>query len=44
VNRAGAEALDELAFRRRGLFVSLALILVVVTALGFKIRDLPGER
>jgi predicted CXXCH cytochrome family protein len=43
VNRAGAEALDELAYRRRGLFVSLALILVVVTALGLKIRDLPKE-
>jgi predicted CXXCH cytochrome family protein len=40
VNRAGAEALDELAYRRRGLFVSLGLILVVVTALALKIRGL----
>jgi predicted CXXCH cytochrome family protein len=44
VNRAGAEAIDELRYRRRGLFVSLALILVVVTALGLKIRDLGQER
>ena len=44
VNRAGAEALDELAYRRRGLFVSLALILLVVTALGLKIRNLDRMR
>jgi hypothetical protein len=37
---SSAGALDELAYRRRGLFVSLALILIVVTALGLKIRDL----
>jgi predicted CXXCH cytochrome family protein len=43
VNHAGADALDELAYRRRGLFVSLALILIVVTALGLKIRDLGKE-
>jgi predicted CXXCH cytochrome family protein len=43
VNRAGADALDELAYRRRGLFVSLGLILVVVTALALKIRDLRKE-
>jgi predicted CXXCH cytochrome family protein len=43
VDRAGADALDELAYRRRGLFVSLALILIVVTALGLKVRDLARE-
>jgi predicted CXXCH cytochrome family protein len=43
VNQAGARALDELAYRRRGLFVSFGLILLVVTALAFKIRDL-GKR
>lgn len=40
VDLAGAKALDELAYRRRGLFLSLALILVVVMALVLKIRDL----
>jgi predicted CXXCH cytochrome family protein len=44
VNRAGAGSLDELAYRRRGLFVSLALMLMVVTALGLKIRDLNRTR
>jgi predicted CXXCH cytochrome family protein len=43
VNRSGADALDDLAYRRRGLFVSLGLILVVVTALALKIRDLGKE-
>jgi predicted CXXCH cytochrome family protein len=43
VDRAGADALDELAYRRRGLFVSLALILIVVTALGLKVRGLGRE-
>lgn len=43
VDRAGSKALDELAYRRRGLFVSLGLILLVVTALAFKIRGLHGE-
>jgi predicted CXXCH cytochrome family protein len=43
VNRSGASALDELRYRRRGLFVSLGLILVFVTALALKIRDLGKE-
>lgn len=34
------EALDELAFRRRGLAVSLVLILLVLVGLGLKIRQL----
>jgi hypothetical protein len=37
---AGQEALDELAFRRRGLVVALAVIILVLVALGLKIREL----
>jgi predicted CXXCH cytochrome family protein len=40
VNQAGNRAITELAYRRRGLFVSLGLILLVVIALVLKIRDL----
>ena len=40
VDKAGETAAAELRFRRRGLAVSLAAILLVVVALGFKIRQL----
>jgi predicted CXXCH cytochrome family protein len=40
VTAGGNRALEELAYRRRGLFVSLALILALVGALGLKIRSL----
>jgi predicted CXXCH cytochrome family protein len=43
VDQAGTKALGELAYRRRGLFVSLGVILLVVMALAFKIRDLNKE-
>ena len=43
VDQAGAKALDELAYRRRGLFLSLGLILIVVLALVLKVRDLGKE-
>ena len=39
VDRAGQNALSELAFRRRGLGISLVVILLMVVALAFKIRD-----
>ncbi len=39
VERDGQTALAELKFRRRGLFASLGAILLLVVALGFKIRD-----
>jgi hypothetical protein len=38
----GQEALAELAFRRRGLGVSLVIILALLVALGLKIRSLPS--
>lgn len=38
---AGRAALDELTFRRRGLALSLVIILLVLIALGWKIRTLP---
>ena len=44
VDRAGDRALQELAFRRRGLFLSLGVILLVVVALAFKIRELDARR
>jgi predicted CXXCH cytochrome family protein len=44
VDNAGQAALAELRFRRKGLFGSLAVILVVVVALGIKIRDLDRAR
>lgn len=37
---AGRRALDELSYRRRGLAVSLGLIVLVLIALGLKIRQL----
>jgi predicted CXXCH cytochrome family protein len=40
INQGGNRALAELAYRRRGLFISLGAILLFVVALGFKIRDL----
>ncbi len=40
VDRDGARSLVELGYRRRGLFVSLGLILIVVVALALKIRTL----
>jgi hypothetical protein len=40
VDAAGETATDELRFRRRGLAVSLAAILLLVVALAFKIRQL----
>ena len=44
VEEAGARALADLRFRRRGLFVSLGAILLVVVALALKIRDLDRRR
>jgi hypothetical protein len=38
---AGQSALDELAYRRRGLAVSLVLIVLVLIGLAIKIRQLP---
>jgi hypothetical protein len=38
---AGQRALDELAYRRRGLAVSLVLIVLVLIGLALKIRQLP---
>lgn len=38
------KGLDELAYRRRGLFVSLGLIVLVLIALGLKIRALGSPR
>ncbi len=40
VDEAGQAALAELRFRRTGLAVSLALILLFVVALGLKVRQL----
>lgn len=37
---AGNKALEELRFRRTGLFVSLGIILLLLCALGLKIRDI----
>ena len=39
--RAGQEAMDELAFRRQGLAVSLIFIILVLIGLAMKIRQLP---
>ena len=43
VDKAGESAAAELRFRRRGLAASLAAILLVVIALGFKIRQLDRQ-
>jgi predicted CXXCH cytochrome family protein len=40
VNQGGNRAVAELAYRRRGLFISLAIILLFVVVLGLKIREL----
>jgi predicted CXXCH cytochrome family protein len=40
VERAGNQAIADLRFRRRGLFISLAAILLVVAGLVLKIREL----
>jgi predicted CXXCH cytochrome family protein len=40
VEQAGNQALADLQFRRRGLFISLVAILLVVVGLAFKIREL----
>ena len=40
VDKAGQRGVSELRFRRRGLFVSLGAILVVVVALGLKVRQI----
>jgi hypothetical protein len=41
---AGHEALDHLAFRRRGLAVSLIIILAVLVGLGLKIREISARQ
>jgi hypothetical protein len=38
--QAGQSSMNELRYRRRGLFVSLGLIAIVLVALALKIRDL----
>ena len=40
---AGWEALDELAYRRRGLVISLAIIVLLLIALAFKIRQVSAD-
>ena len=40
VDRAGQQGVAELRYRRRGLFVSLGAILLVVVALGLKVRQI----
>ena len=45
-NRAlfkGQDALDELEFRRRGLAISLILIIGLLVALGLKIRQISNR-
>lgn len=44
VNQGGNRALSELSYRRNGLFVSLAAILLLVVALALKIHDLNKGR
>ncbi len=39
--KRGQEAVDELGYRRRGLFVALGLIALVLVALALKIQSLP---
>ena len=38
--QAGQHSLDELAYRRRGLFVALGVILAALVALALKIRQI----
>ena len=40
VDQAGQSGLAELQYRRRGLAVSLGAILIVVIALGLKVREI----
>jgi predicted CXXCH cytochrome family protein len=40
VDRAGQHGVAELTYRRRGLFISLAAIVVLVVALGLKVRQI----
>ena len=40
----GREALEELAYRRRGLAVALLIILVVLIGLALKIREISARR
>jgi hypothetical protein len=40
---AGIEAMDELAFRRKGLLISLAVIVLVLIGLAFKIRQISAR-
>jgi predicted CXXCH cytochrome family protein len=44
VDTAGQQAVAELRFRRRGLAASLGAILLVVVALGLKVRDLDAQQ
>jgi hypothetical protein len=43
VEQAGDRATAELRYRRRGLALSLGAILLVVVALGLKIRQIDGR-
>ena len=43
INRGGTRGMAELAYRRRGLFIALAAILLFVVALGLKIRTLTHQ-
>ena len=38
------KALDEMQFRRKGLGVSLVIIVIVAIALGFKIREIDRRK
>jgi len=40
VDRNGQRGVAELSFRRRGLFLSLGAILLVVVGLGLKVRQI----
>ena len=44
VNQGGEQAVAELRFRRRGLAVSLGAILLVVIAIGLKVREIDRRR
>lgn len=44
VKEAGEKALAEIQFRRKGLGVSLVIIIIVAIALGFKIREIDRRR
>jgi predicted CXXCH cytochrome family protein len=44
VNQGGQQAVAELTFRRRGLAVSLGAILLVVIAIGLKVRQIDRRR